>query len=381
MGFIFIIGIFQAFFLVLILLGKKEKSLSDKILTVWIFFLGVHLLSYYVMHIGVQTDYPLFTGLANPFPAIHGPFLYLYTIYYSREKQQFRWFDSLHFLPALLIYMYEFFLGDMETKIEFINDMDSVEPSSNFFLYLTVISGVVYVTMSLLALKKYKSLITKNFSNVERISLNWLRNLIFGLAGIWIVVILIHLITGLVQPSIHLEENIFIYSAVSLFILLLGYYGIKQVGVFSNSTIVFEENVDKTIEAENQYAKSGLKAGQAKIHHELLVSIMAESKPYLQSKLTLGQLAEQLAIKPNHLSQVINQFEGSNFYDFINKYRVEEFKKRVMDPKNSHLNILAIAYDSGFNSKSSFNSVFLKLTNHMPSKYLKSIAVSTQNRK
>ncbi|MBN1791468.1 MAG: AraC family transcriptional regulator [Bacteroidales bacterium] len=90
----------------------------------------------------------------------------------------------------------------------------------------------------------------------------------------------------------------------------------------------------------------------------------------METKLTLNTLAVELNISVNHLSQIINQYQGKNFYDFVNEYRVEEFKTRVASPKNQHLSILAIAFDSGFNSKSSFNLVFKNHTGMTPSQFM-----------
>lgn len=97
---------------------------------------------------------------------------------------------------------------------------------------------------------------------------------------------------------------------------------------------------------------------------------MDEKKPYLEPKLTLNMLATQLDVSSNHLSQTINQHQNQNFYDFINQYRVEEFKQRAKDPKNQHFNILALALDSGFNSKSAFNLIFKKHTGITPSQFM-----------
>ncbi len=64
---------------------------------------------------------------------------------------------------------------------------------------------------------------------------------------------------------------------------------------------------------------------------------------------------------------------GKNFYNLVNDYRVEEVKKRMVDPKYRHLTILAIAYDAGFNAKSSFNTVFKEKTGMTPSEYQQSV--------
>ena len=84
---------------------------------------------------------------------------------------------------------------------------------------------------------------------------------------------------------------------------------------------------------------------------------MVTEKPYLNRELTVYDLSGQIKIPRHFLSEVINEHMGMNFYSLVNEYRVEEVKKRIVDPAYKNLTILAIAYDSGFNSKSSFNSV------------------------
>ena len=96
---------------------------------------------------------------------------------------------------------------------------------------------------------------------------------------------------------------------------------------------------------------------------------MAETRPYLDSQLTLQDLAEELAISPHNLSEVINTQAGKNFYDFVNGYRVEEAKRRLRDPRHANLTILAVATDSGFNSKATFNAFFKRSTGQTPSQY------------
>ena len=109
--------------------------------------------------------------------------------------------------------------------------------------------------------------------------------------------------------------------------------------------------------------------------HRELIRLVETDKPYLESDLTLNTLADRLDIPLHHLSQIINQFEEQNFNDFINKYRVEEFIKRAS--RDRHLSFLAIALDSGFNSKSTFNAVFRKHKGMTPTQYMTSQQVDT----
>ena len=98
---------------------------------------------------------------------------------------------------------------------------------------------------------------------------------------------------------------------------------------------------------------------------------MEKEKPYLNGKLSLKEVADSLNISVNHLSQVINEQTGMSFFDFVNKYRIEEVKVRLTDPKNEQFTLLAIAFDCGFNSKSSFNSIFKKIMGFTPSQFSK----------
>jgi YesN/AraC family two-component response regulator len=98
---------------------------------------------------------------------------------------------------------------------------------------------------------------------------------------------------------------------------------------------------------------------------------MEQEKPYINSDLTLTQLAEMLSISPHNLSEILNTQINQNFFDFVNQYRVEEVKKALTDPGNQHLTVLAIGFDAGFNSKTSFNTIFKKYTNMTPSEFRK----------
>jgi AraC-like DNA-binding protein len=101
---------------------------------------------------------------------------------------------------------------------------------------------------------------------------------------------------------------------------------------------------------------------------------MEPEKIYTDGDLTIQKLAAKLSIPVQHLSQVVNEQLNQNILDFINKHRVEEAKRRLLDPASKHLSILAIAEDVGFNSKSAFNAVFKKHTKTTPSEFRKSVA-------
>lgn len=104
-----------------------------------------------------------------------------------------------------------------------------------------------------------------------------------------------------------------------------------------------------------------------------VLALMQNQRPYLDPDLSLKDLAELLAIPPNYMSQLLNAGFNQNFSEFVNTYRLEAFKQQVADPKQRHLTILALAYESGFNSKTVFNNFFKKSTGQTPRTYWKSV--------
>ena len=98
--------------------------------------------------------------------------------------------------------------------------------------------------------------------------------------------------------------------------------------------------------------------------------MMSLEKPFQESELSLADLAHRLNTQPNYLSQVINEREGKTFYDYINTLRIEEFKRLAASQESKKYTLLALAEQCGFNSKSSFNRYFKKVTGQSPSEFL-----------
>ena len=110
---------------------------------------------------------------------------------------------------------------------------------------------------------------------------------------------------------------------------------------------------------------------------EKLLYVMQVNKPYLKSDLKISDLANLLSVPAYQLSRLINSEFFVNFYDFINKYRVEEAKKLLIEDAHKY-KILSIGYEVGFNSKATFNRVFKKFTNFTPSAFKESLSPSAE---
>jgi len=139
--------------------------------------------------------------------------------------------------------------------------------------------------------------------------------------------------------------------------------------VFSNTLLYLIVRSADVLPPYRRYGKSDLDELEKRRRKEELLDLMDGQKPYLNPCLTMSGLARQLRISPRHLSQIINELFGRNFCDFINSYRIEESKRLLSDPVGEERSILDIAYDVGFNSKSTFNSAFKKHTGMKPSEF------------
>lgn len=136
--------------------------------------------------------------------------------------------------------------------------------------------------------------------------------------------------------------------------------------------IVGEETAFKA--PKRKYKKPLLNPALQHTYREKLDHLMSEEKPYLDPDLTLRSLAEMLDIPANQLSQLLNEGFNQNFSEYINTYRLEAFKSKAADPSQQHLTLLALAFDSGFNSKTVFNTFFKKMMGKTPSAYWKEVA-------
>lgn len=371
------VGIVLAFFLGLLLLGKKNKTLADYLLAFWLFWIGGHVWLYSLFAGGTIYDFPFLLGLGIPMPLGHPLLLYFYTNALCRGRLPRYWWVHLLPMAGSYLYMIPFFLLPAEQKIWVFQHRGAGYEGFLFLISLWInVSGVGYTVFAQWLLLRHRRVIANLFSNQERINLLWLQNLIYGLALIWIAVL-----TGM---------DVFVYSGAVLFVLFIGYFGIRQVGIFTNPSDLqlaqtefaetdFLQKPDTGRPAppdsdqasdKRKYEKSGLNPETAETLHQELRGLMERQQLYKEPELSLTDLAERLDTHPNYLSQIINEKEGKNFYDYINSMRVDSFLKMAANPEYRQFTLFALALECGFNSKSAFNRYFKKSMGLAPTTYL-----------
>lgn len=362
---IYIAGISISLFVSALLLYKKDKSKPDIFLFIWMLVLAAHLYLYYINFTAPVYKMPHLLGLEIPLPLIHGVLLYFYVSAVTNQFPAKSWIAMLHLLPISIGYLYlmPLLLSAPEQKVKtYKSGFEAYQSFMDYGLLLIFISGVVYVLWCSWLLQKHKRNIQNQFSDIKGVSLSWLQFLIYGLGIIWSIVIFTN-------------KDAYIFSGVTVFVILIGFFGVQQKTIFVNQKPALpkaEEQLSEVLGEKKKYARSGLKDEVADEIYKKLMRLFIDEEYYKRSELSLRELALELDIPPNYLSQIINEREEKNFYNFVNSFRLAAFKKMIKDQKNEQFTLLALAYDCGFSSKSSFNRYFKKNTGQTPSEFVKS---------
>lgn len=297
------------------------------------------------------------------------PIFYLSVSYFVEPVRKWKATDFFHFGFALVILILITLSYIINEKVE--TEDINPETYANIALVFNIcfsLQVIPYCILAHLKIVKHQNNIRLIYSTVENIDLIWLKNIVisvFIIAVFWILDIIFSL-----------SEKYTIYDSVSSLIYLyvvfyITFYWLKQKEIFPFNlneikeikTIINEESIQ---EDNRKKIISDEKLELIKIE---LLELMNSRKPFLDSDLSLVNLAIILNISSHQLSYVINKGFEENFYQFINSFRVKEAKKLILDPKNSHLSLLGIGFEVGFNSKTVFNTTFKKITGLTPSEF------------
>ncbi|MFK8007413.1 MAG: helix-turn-helix domain-containing protein [Saprospiraceae bacterium] len=371
----FILGISISVFLLFLLLIKKNKSSADKILLIWLLLLFVHQLFNYLAQTNEIEKYPHLLGVDFPFPVLQGVLLFMYVLTITGRKLKKRFYYILHFIPSisLVLLAIPFYSLSGAEKIAVMND-----PVKDYWWYLIYynslmfISGLGYSLWSLYVIRKHQKRIQQSFSNTDKKELQWLQYLSIGLGIIWFIVLFA-------------DDTRFIFTGVVILVLFIGFFGINQMNIFQTNAVlesnflkIEEEKIENNENSKpaatttKRYAKSGLTEEMAAKIYTNLNELMTKESLFNDNDITLTELAKRLDVHPNHLSQVINEKEEKNFYNYINALRIKAFIKLASLPESKKYTLLSLAYDCGFNSKSTFNKHFKENTGKTPTEYFKS---------
>lgn len=349
----------------------------------------IALFSYYILvkilcRTELIRDYPHLIRTYMPLPFLIWAGLYFYTKAMTNPAFRFEARDSVHLLPFGLYTLSSvpFFLADGATKLQ-----SWSAPPTTLNLLSVTLQGVVlffYLALSYRILRNHHQRVKDVFSNLEKVKLDWLKYLLAAFGIIWAAAFI-----GFVARLEYRADLVVPPILLVLTIYAIGFYALKQPEIFKDvgveaggqpaespvaSATVRTRQADRPSKPGRpaRYEYSGLTSEELSAYGRRLTEYLEREKPYTNNELKLQELADPLGVPSYQLSQIISVELRRNFYDLINSYRIEEAKRRITEPANQDLTILAIAYDVGFNSKSAFNAAFKKYTKMTPSQFKRS---------
>jgi AraC-like DNA-binding protein len=364
-------GIAQAVFVTLLLNNRSvRKSRANVFLSVLLLAMGFSVLhSLYagraIVHFSIKA-YP--TG--DPTFFLIAPLLWFYVQELTGHQIRVSARLWVHFVPFLALILFSLLLGyfpPAATLTKFVNSHLQGFSMGFWGLVVAQFSGYLFVINK--RWLAYQQLLEGEVSNTENVNIGWVRFFmrVFLVITLFFLLVLVNLIHHGDMSGLNRVAALVLAGSI----FALGYKGILQNDVFHVPAIT------PTLPTPPANANNPAPVAEPKKPDQHLIDrlllYMETEKPYLDPELTLSDLAKQLGISRSVLSQLINEGVGDNFYNFVNRYRVEQVKLFMTNPAMKHFNLLGLALEAGFKSKSTFNLIFKRFTGLTPSEYWRTV--------
>lgn len=366
--------IFQLLFISIFLFSKETgKRVSNVLLGLFFLSICLSLIDSFLLKNGLYNSYPSLATWSSSFPLLYGPLLFLYTQSLLYKDFNIGSKKLLHLLPFILFFLFSFISYNLQPAVKKLEVLEQIKsraiPTYYYLLaFLMLCHFCFYSYKSLQLINKYKQLANDKFSDLQKVNLSWLSSTIV----FFVVLLIFSVVNNTVELTALAKYYYFtltiIIAAIFIFINRVLFHALKRPEIFS----WIEENEMKVAEAQSEKNINAANTNEAdKKNLDMLIQYMQTKKPFLEPELTVESLAQQISLKTKELSRLINQNLNQNFFDFINRYRIDEAKRLLTNPADKKITVLEVLYEVGFNSKSSFNTLFKKYTGITPSEFKK----------
>lgn len=372
---ILLMGIGQGFFLSLaILAAPKKPNNSNLLLASLVFVFVLELADKFAFASGYIRFWPQSSSLNWALDFFIGPVIYLYTrsvvtVPELKPKPAL----GIHFVAPILGLVIALYLWVPYNAEDFLQEYHGtshlhLDTAETLYTLGSLFSFAFYLISSFRRLHEHQRRIADNFSFTEKINLKWLQQILIALMSLFLVYL------GLIILSLSFFDfEQLLPLAIVLVVFLMGFLGLRQPRIFTETTpgadyVTDDSPADDQSETPERYKKSALSDSSSTAIYRQLCDLVDEGELYRESKLSLPQLASKMDLPSHYISQAINQCSGSNFFEFINKRRID-YVTRVLSSASLPGTVLDIALDAGFNSKSAFYSAFKASTGLTPRQY------------
>ena len=375
------IALSQTLFAIVLLASKRPKWVYDRILIVMLIFIAWIIVGSLFRSSNIFDSFFKNFNLI-PFTISLIPLLYLYVRTSINENPRFRKKDLLHFtLPLVLLLESIFVPGSYEIE-EGLYHTPVFNAVNLIYGGVSLVFISTYILIIFRKINHHQEELPNLFSfTSSRITFNWIKIVILLFVFNWVITGLSTVANVSVQSQL-IDPGVVFFINLGIFSFAISYFGFFQPSIFfapRGSELVPEVRQPQIAEPDRtKYKKSSLTEEKAGEYLKRITALLESERLYLQPDLTIQEISDKLDVPKHYLTESLNTYMGKNFYTLINEYRIREFKALAAEEKNKHLTLLALAYDSGFNSKSAFNLVFKKQTGETPSQFLKSLRAEVQ---
>lgn len=362
--FVYILGAVNAVFFAFLIFKKTRRTRADIVLGIWLLVLSIQLFFPFFYLIDESKMFR-YAGYESMLMAYHPVFLFNYIILITGERGSVKRILK-NFIPPILVTVIMLWgIGSMSyaEREQFFNSDIFRMPLKIWLVFIVALSCLeIYLMLCFIKLRRHKRKVLQLYSYRDNVDLFWLWKLLITFSIFYAFVMTLAIIFYFTGIPIYTGDFIF-YGLLVVFIFFLGYWGWKQGIIFSYDngfTEIVEEKVELSRVALTNINSEKTEEGRK------LEELMEVKKLFLNQSLSLTDLTNEINIPPHQLSKVIHREFGVNFFEFVNRYRVDYFKQIANLPQYQHYTILAIAFECGFNSKASFNRIFKEYTGLTP---------------
>lgn len=352
-----IAGTLQGVFLIVVLF--KFWNTTNRLLSLLVFMVTLTLTARASFYSSLLFEFPRIALFADLIIFIFGPLFYLYVESVAQKRSHSIKENLKLFYPAFvhLLLVFSSFFVDKEVLVQgYMGNSNWIIIGFTGLFFLAILYNFYFCFLSIRTVRSH-------MNTADKRTLRFLEKFtyLFGLTiSFWFVSFIIDVFKwSFLDNFLSFAYNT-TWVFISLYTYILAYYALTNTSFIQNPL-------------NQKYIGSKLMVSGLDQIDLQLEEFMQENKPYLNSKITLSDLAKSLGYNTAYLSRVINEKRQMNYSDYINSYRIKEFERLILTGEKSRQTLLSIAFEAGFNSKGAFNTAFKKITKMTPKEYYEKV--------
>lgn len=387
---IFLVSIGMLVFILGSLLLKSKKTKADHMVIVWSVLAILSQIGFYYVAVGEYKEHIRFSQFVFGTLLLHAPLLYFYVRIQLDSNFVFTYKDLLHLTPLVIFYLLHVPEFSQNVGLSLCSKHFgcylSNKPCSIVYNFSKLLLNSFYIMLAFFTYRDLYKPIQRRSAR-EKINFLWVKILLYVALSLNLFIIAYRLLE---VGQIHIfPKGLFLINIVaSVYILIFSFIGSNFTGILDFIKLVGklfgyihlklsyliagdEREEDFIPELEESHNPFGLCSETIKNYVAIINKLMEDKKPFLDQHLTRDKLSKITSIPSHHLAYVIKEEYFQTFTDFVNSWRLELLLKKLEEPKYENYTLLALAFECGFNSKSTFNRFFKSQIGKTPTEFLK----------